>query len=140
MAMPSGNVSLTGMTHADAVRVDEIQKLAYQAVDVVQRLVLASALHRERRQWLDANAASVDYSLRMAKFTRDQMRLQSLHNEWVRLARACRVQAIRLSPSARAKLVAIGLDYSATTGDSLDDLRIQWSAIFAGVNREKCPF
>lgn len=138
--MPHGTVSVVGLSRGDVLRVETIRELSYQAIDVVQRLVLVARRQQERKAWLDGNQGHVDYSVRMAVYTKDAQRFRALHDEWIRLARACRVQALRMNERARAKLVALGLDYRQTTGDSVDDLRTQWAAIFQGVNTNPCPF
>lgn len=97
------------------------------------------ALQRRRLSWL--NAQSDDECLDQWRvYRRSAAILEALEDDWRRVARAARINALRLDDDGRRQLLAFGLDYGQTTGDNDEALRQQWSNIVATIPEEPCPF
>lgn len=124
----------------DDERIERVRLIALEATDLVAKIALLERRQADREAWLAANKRDEQYTYKLAIYTRDRTRLVNASADWRRLARQARVQAVRMSGEARRQLVAFGLDYTHTVGDSDNDLREQWRPLFESVNLQPCPF
>lgn len=126
----------------DASRLAEIERLVHATIPLIQWRTTYEIIQADRREWIADldNLAHPDYDARRERVAALDAAIAEVEETIRKNSKAVRVQAIRLSQGIRDRLLDdYGLDYSQTTGDSVDDLRVQWSQVVERVGGE-CPF
>lgn len=124
---------------ADAGRIAECERLVNVGIDLWHNAAVLRSLQRRRRAWLDAQGDNECLD-QWRIYRRSAAILEALEADWQRVARAARINALRLDDDGRQQLLAFGLDYGQTTADNDDALRQQWRNIVATIPEEPCPF
>ena len=127
-------VKITG----DASRLAEIERQVHATIPLIQW----RTTYEMRKEWLADidNLSHPKYDARREQVAALDAAIAEVEETIRKNSKAARVQAIRLSQGIRDRLLDdYGLDYSQTTGDSVDDLRVQWSQVVERVGGE-CPF
>lgn len=126
----------------DASRLAEIERLVHATIPLIQFRTTYEIIQADRRSWLADldNHGHPEYDSRRERVAALDAAIAEADETILKNSRAVRVQAIRLSQGIRDRLLDdYGLDYSQTTGDTVADLRVQWSQVVERVGGE-CPF
>jgi hypothetical protein len=109
-------------------------------IDHIQKMVLIERKQDARQEWLTANRSHELFSERLAIYDHWQKEYRVERGLWMGIAQLVRLEALLMSPDARASLLEIWrLDFMEHTGDSEEAYMIQW-ALWLDVNPEPVPF